>query len=209
MGPAMTDAPDPRHRAPTADRFVLVVGGARSGKSDFAVAAAGRAGGPTTFVATAEPGDDDMARRIARHRRDRPARWALIEEPLDLAAAVATVDDGHHVIIDCLTLWTANLVFAEVTDTDIVAAAETLSRRLAARTGLSLVVSNEVGLGIHPDNDLSRRYRDLLGRVNRTMAAGADRTLFFVAGRAMALADPFDLVAGLPGPRGSAPGRPS
>jgi adenosylcobinamide kinase/adenosylcobinamide-phosphate guanylyltransferase len=175
----------------------LLLGGARSGKSALAVeigTRAARAGQDVVFVATATALDDDMTERIARHRTERPA-WPTIEEPLDLAAALRSVAAGTLVIVDCLTLWVANLMLRGDDDDAIEALASHTAALAAAAT--TVTVSNEVGLGVHPGNDLGRRYRDLLGRVNRAWAAAADRTMFLVAGRAVALRDPWDLFGDL------------
>lgn len=172
----------------------LLLGGARSGKSALAVemgARAAAAGHEVVFIATATALDDDMSERIVRHRAERPA-WPTIEEPHDLAAALRSVSLGSLAIVDCLTLWVSNLMLRGDDDDTI----ETLAFDAAALAGAltTVTVSNEVGLGVHPGNDLGRRYRDLLGRVNRTWAAAVDHTLFLVAGRAVALADPWDLL---------------
>lgn len=180
------------------NRLVVLVGGARSGKSSLAQRlaeeAAARTGAAVTFVATATAGDADMAARIARHQADRPAGWGLVEAPTELAAALAGVDPAATVIVDCLTLWVANLVFADRSDAEIEAETRAVAAALARRSGLSLVVTNEVGLGVHPPTELGRRYQDLLGRVNQLAAAAAGRALLVVAGRALPLADPADLV---------------
>lgn len=180
--------------AVTDDQFLLVVGGARSGKSDFAIEAARRRQRLTTFVATAQAGDADMADRISRHQADRPTSWGLVEEPLALAKAVEAVPADHVIVVDCLTLWAANLMFADRTEAEIVAEATEVATALRRREPLSIVVTNEVGLGVHPETSMGREYRDLLGRVNAAVAAVADTTLFFAAGLAMPLADPFQLL---------------
>lgn len=174
----------------------FLVGGARSGKSRFAVELGRRheaAGGTVSFVATAPRLDDDgdWADRIARHVAERPA-WRTIEEPVDLAAALDAAGDDLA-IVDCLTLWVSNLMYAGHDDAAIAAAAATFAATSQSRPVPTVVVSNEVGLGIHPDNPLGRHFRDLLGTVNQRVAAAADRSLFFVAGRAVALSDPLDL----------------
>jgi adenosylcobinamide kinase / adenosylcobinamide-phosphate guanylyltransferase len=183
-----------------ANRSLLVVGGARSGKSrlaqELAQGAAAELGGGVTFVATATAGDSDMATRIARHQADRPGHWGLVEAPIDLADAVAGTAPDETLVIDCLTLWVANLVFAEHTDAGIEGAAGTLARLVSVRRSPTIVVSNEVGMGVHPPSELGRRYQDLLGRVNQITAAAAGRTLLVVAGRALELQSPAQLVAG-------------
>ena len=157
--------------------LVLYVGGARSGKSRLALERARASAVRVVFIATGEPGDDEMRDRIERHRAERPADWTTIEEPLDVAAALARVPEDATVILDCLSLWVAN---GGGGDGAIGVAAR--------RPGLTLVVTNEVGLGIVPDNALARAYRDDLGRVNAAWAAAADEAYFVVAGRALRLA---------------------
>ena len=180
------------------NRLVVLVGGARSGKSGLAQRlaeeAAARTGAGVTFVATATAGDADMAARIARHQAERPAAWGLIEAPIELAPALAAIDPAATVIVDCLTLWVANLVFAERSDAVVEAEARAVAAALAARPGLSLAVTNEVGLGVHPPTELGRRYQDLLGRVNQAAVAACGRALLVVAGRALPLTDPADLI---------------
>jgi adenosylcobinamide kinase/adenosylcobinamide-phosphate guanylyltransferase/adenosylcobyric acid synthase len=172
----------------------LLIGGARSGKSRLAVELASASGRSVVVVATAEPGDADMAGRIARHRAERPPEWATVEEPIDLAGVLGRVGSEAFVVVDCLTLWVANLVFADRSDDEVLAAAAALASALAARHAPSVVVTNEVGLGVHPDTDLGRRYRDLLGGVNRVVAATAWRSLLMVAGRAIRLDHPHELL---------------
>jgi adenosylcobinamide kinase/adenosylcobinamide-phosphate guanylyltransferase len=162
--------------------LVLLVGGARSGKSRLAVDLARAAGGPVTFVATGEAGDDEMAARIARHREERPPEWTTVEEPRELGRALAAVPPGETAIVDCLSLWVANLDGA-----DVERAGAEAARVARERAGLTVAVTNEVGLGIVPDNALARRYRDDLGRVNAGWAAAADEAWFVVAGRKLRL----------------------
>ena len=166
--------------------FVLLLGGARSGKSALAQQVAARTGRPVTVVATAEAGDDEMAARIERHREARPAAWATVEEPLDLLGAVAGAPAGVFLLVDCLTLWVANLLGGGAGAAEIDSAAAETVRALQARD--SVVVSNEVGLGIVPVNELARRFRDVLGSVNALFAQAADRAVLMVAGRALDLA---------------------
>jgi len=167
--------------------LVLLIGGARSGKSELALRLAGEQGSPVAFLATAQAGDTEMAARIAQHRRERPAAWQTIEEPLRLRETIDQVSDDHCLVIDCLTLWTANALEAFGGDEAQVHAAAA-AHAAAARTGLTVAVTNEVGLGIVPDNALARSYRDLLGRVNAIWAEAADHVYLLVAGRALALA---------------------
>lgn len=174
--------------------YALLIGGARSGKSRLAVELAGASGRPVVFVATAEPGDADMADRIDRHRAERPPEWTTVEEPIELAGVLERVAADAFVVVDCLTLWVANLQFADRSDDETLTVAGALASALAARHAPSVVVTNEVGLGIHPDTDLGRRYRDLLGGVNRAVATDAWRSLLMVAGRAIRLDPPHELL---------------
>ena len=164
--------------------LVLLLGGARSGKSSLAVR---MAGDRATFVATATAGDEEMAERIERHRAERPAGWTTVEEPVTLGSALSAVPDEEPVVVDCLALWVWNLVAASWEEAAIEREAGAVARQAAARGGLTVVVSNEVGLGIVPATPLGREYRDFLGTVNRVFAAEADRALLVVAGRGLEL----------------------
>jgi adenosylcobinamide kinase / adenosylcobinamide-phosphate guanylyltransferase len=173
--------------------LTLLLGGARSGKSALAVELGCRHTGAVTFIATSPPDDDDdLAVRIARHRDERPA-WPTIEEPVDLSGALAVAGDDMA-IVDCLTLWVNNLVQRGDDDESVERLAADVACLAAARRAPTVVVSNEVGLGVHPATGLGRRYRDVLGRVNQRWAAVADRALLVVAGRAVPLADPWTLM---------------
>jgi adenosylcobinamide kinase/adenosylcobinamide-phosphate guanylyltransferase len=171
----------------------LLVGGARSGKSSLAVEIGIRHDGPVVFVATAEAFDDDLAQRIARHRDERPD-WPTIEVPVALADAVAGCDPDALVIVDCLTVWVGNLFHHLPSASQRADAYTAFETALGTRSGPTVVVSNEVGLGLHPDTDLGREYRDELGRLNQRVAAACDRTLLLVAGRALALSDPWEFL---------------
>lgn len=176
--------------------LVLLTGGARSGKSALALRLGSEQGAPVVFLATAQPGDEEMEARIARHRRERPGSWRTIEEPLRLREAIEAVDDDHCLIVDCLTLWTANaLERFDAEDAESRAAAAAAAA--AARPGTTIAVTNEVGLGLVPDSPLGRSYRDLLGRVNAIWAAAADRAFLLVAGRALDLERVDSLAEGL------------
>ena len=174
---------------------MVLLGGARSGKSTYAETLARRHDRAVTYVATAPriDGDDDLEARIARHRADRPSTWATIEEEVDLAGALDRAGDSF-VVIDCLTTWTGNLQFHGRTEAEVLAAADAAIAVAAARSGTTVVVGNEVGMGIVPADELSRWYRDLLGRVNQRWVAAADRALLLVAGRAIALHDADELL---------------
>ncbi len=171
--------------------LTLLIGGARSGKSTLAVQMAERYGTPVTFLATAEPFDDDLRDRIERHRAERPPHWTTVECPVELADAVRVAPAEHFVVIDCLTVWFGNL-FAHHVERD--ASRDALVDALRQRAGHVVVVTNEVGMGIHPDTSMGREYRDELGRLNQMVAAVADTTMLLVAGRAMRLHDPLELL---------------
>jgi adenosyl cobinamide kinase/adenosyl cobinamide phosphate guanylyltransferase len=176
--------------------LVLLIGGARSGKSALALRLARGQRAGVAFLATAQAGDEEMRERVAAHARERPGDWTTIEEPLALTAALAAIDGRDCVIIDCLTLWAANAL--EASDAEAVLEQAAAAARLAAaRDGLTIAVTNEVGLGIVPDNPLGRAYRDLLGRVNAIWAQAARRAYLVVAGRALALAAADELIEGL------------
>ena len=166
--------------------FVFLLGGARSGKSDRAQQLATESGLPVTVIATATAGDDEMIARIQHHRASRPHGWSTIEEPIDLAAAIQSANEGDFVIVDCLTLWVSNLLEAGSAPDAIRTAAEISAAAMADRRGV--VVSNEVGLGIVPANPLARTYRDVLGAVNAGFARCAERSVLMVAGRLLELA---------------------
>jgi adenosylcobinamide kinase/adenosylcobinamide-phosphate guanylyltransferase len=164
-------------------RIRLVLGGARSGKSRHAQALAEACDAPWRFVATAQAFDAEMAERIAHHRADRSADWHTIEAPVALPAAIAAADTGV-LLVDCLTLWTSNLLLA---DADLDAETTALLAALAQARARIVLVSNEVGWGIVPNNALARRFRDVAGRVNQRVAAVADRVDLVVAGLPMRL----------------------
>lgn len=172
----------------TTDVLRLLTGGARSGKSTLATQMAERSNADVVFVATATAGDAEMADRIARHRADRPAHWRTIEEPVDLTAALAGVPPAHTVVIDCLSLWLMNVLDRD--EDEIIAMADEHAAAAAPRPGLTLAVTNEVGSGIVPAEPYTRRYRDLLGRVNATWSIAAEEAYLVVAGRPLQLGDP-------------------
>ena len=168
----------------------LVLGGARSGKSRYAVEQAAQSGVRVVFLATARALDGDMAARIARHRAERPAGWITLEEPQDLVAACRRAATAHDLIlVDCATVWVANLMERGDDDTAVLAAAEDVAKLQRERVVSLLLISNEVGEGVHPSTELGRRYRDLLGSVNQRLAAAADRVTLMVAGIPVAVKD--------------------
>lgn len=159
--------------------IIFVTGGARSGKSRLAEARARGFGGVPVYIATAEALDEEMAARIARHRAERGPGWITREAPLDLPAALAATEGQGARLIDCLTLWLSNLLHH---GHDWEAEAERLTAALAAARSPVVLVSNEVGLGIVPENALARRFRDAAGIVNQKVAAVADEVILAVAG---------------------------
>lgn len=165
----------------------LLLGGARSGKSTLAVKRARATGLPVVFVATAEALDSEMRARIARHRAERDSAWVTVESPLDVAGPQAEADADACVVVDCLSLWTANLLQRGAGEDELVALAADAAGLAAARPGPTIAVSNEVGMGVVPAYELGRRYRDALGRVNAAWAERAAEAALVVAGRTLAL----------------------
>ena len=174
--------------------LTFLLGGARSGKSTLAVQMAQRQPLPVGFIATAEPFDDDLRERIDRHRLERPSHWITVECPIELAGAVRAVADDHFLIVDCITIWLANL-FAHLIDrSEISRSVVEFNEAMMERRGPTVVVSNEVGMGVHPETALGREYRDELGRTNQLIATTADTTLLLVAGQAIRLEDPWEFL---------------
>lgn len=167
--------------------LTFLTGGARSGKSARAVLMATASEREVTFVATAQARDTEMADRIRLHRAERPADWATVEAPLELAPVIATLGVGSVGIIDCLSLWVSNLLERGDAAPQVEAAATLVATACAASAADWIVVSNEVGMGLVPMHPLSRDYRDLLGRVNATFSGSAELAQFLVAGRALTL----------------------
>jgi adenosyl cobinamide kinase/adenosyl cobinamide phosphate guanylyltransferase len=165
----------------------LLLGGARSGKSALALRRARASGRPLLFVATAEARDREMTERIARHRAEREADWAVREAPLDVAGAVAGAPPDACMVVDCLSLWVANLMERGDGDDAIAELASETGRLAAARRATTIAVSNEVGMGVVPASERGRRYRDLLGRVNTIWADHSSEVVLVVAGRPLAL----------------------
>jgi adenosylcobinamide kinase / adenosylcobinamide-phosphate guanylyltransferase len=162
--------------------IILITGGARSGKSIHAEARAKTFAGKPVYVATAEALDAEMRERIAGHRARRGGDWIEHETPLELVAALNATDGGGARLVDCLTLWLSNLVLAE---RDWSKETERLTESLRAQKSPVVLVSNEVGLGIVPDNALARQFRDAAGTMNQTIARAADEVEFVVAGLPM------------------------
>ncbi|KXF76920.1 adenosylcobinamide kinase/adenosylcobinamide phosphate guanyltransferase [Paramesorhizobium deserti] len=161
-------------------KTIFVLGGARSGKSAFAERLVEQSGLDAVYIATGQAYDDEMRERIAVHKERRGLVWATVEEPLDLTGALqAHAGEGRAVLVDCLTLWLTNLMMVE---RDIAAETARLASMIPELPGTVLFVSNEVGLGIVPDNAIAREFRDHAGRLNQAVAAAADEVYFIAAG---------------------------
>jgi adenosylcobinamide kinase/adenosylcobinamide-phosphate guanylyltransferase len=168
-------------------RRVLVLGGARSGKSAHAEALGAAHGGPLTYIATAQALDAEMRERIACHRARRGGSWRTLEAPVDLEAALAAAaGPGRFVLVDCITLWLSNLMHAHA---DAEASVERLCAALCDLAGTIVLVSNEVGLGIVPDNALARSYADQAGLMNQNVATAAGKVVLMSAGLPQILKD--------------------
>lgn len=165
-------------------RLTLVIGGARSGKTALAERLVRGTGLPSTVIVTAEIWDAEMQARVDAHRAARGHGWDLIEAPQDLPARIAGLTPGGAVLVDCITLWLTNRMLAEA---DLAAETLALVDALSAAPGPLVVVTNEVGLSIVPENALARRFRDEQGRVNQQIAKAADLVLGVMAGLPFAL----------------------
>jgi adenosylcobinamide kinase / adenosylcobinamide-phosphate guanylyltransferase len=169
--------------------IVLITGGGRSGKSSFALRTAAALPGPRLFIATCPVTDDEMRERVRRHQAERRTlAFDTVEQETDLAGAVARAERQPTVLVDCLTLWINNLMYEEekggpeITETSIAERCRELLAASRSHAGTVLFVTNEVGMGIIPDNALARRFRDLAGRCNATLAADADQVWLCVCG---------------------------
>ena len=165
-------------------RLTLVTGGARSGKSRYAESLIAASPPPWLYVATAQADDAEMAARIAAHQARRGSDWKIIEVPYDLAGAFSSVPAATAVLVDCLTLWLSNCMLA---DANLDEESNRLADALARHPGRIVLVTNEVGSGIVPDNALARRFQDQQGRLNQRIAALADRVVLVVAGLPLVL----------------------
>ncbi|KMO19405.1 bifunctional adenosylcobinamide kinase/adenosylcobinamide-phosphate guanylyltransferase [Methylobacterium platani] len=165
--------------------MTLVLGGARSGKSRYAEGLIEAQPGPWRYLATAQGWDDEMRARIAQHRARRPPPWETVDAPRDLASAIRQAPAGRPVLVDCLTLWLTNAMLDEAAD--LAAEVDGLVEACRAAAGPLVLVSNEVGLSIVPENALARRFRDEAGRLHQRLAAIADRAVLVVAGLPMIL----------------------
>ena len=169
-------------------RVVLVTGGCRSGKSAYAQGLAESLPGPHVYVATCPVIDEEMRRRVEKHRQARADSWRTLEETLALGEAIASAADRAVVLVDCLTLWINNLMYqaqqqgAEVSEEQVAGHCRDVLAACRRRAGTAVFVTNEVGMGIVPDNAQARRYRDLVGRCNLTIAAQADAVVIVACG---------------------------
>lgn len=183
------------------NKIILILGGARSGKSNFAEELALELGGPVIYIATAEARDPEMAQRIARHQASRPAAWKTIEAPLELAKAIRSSNGANVILVDCITLYLTNLLMQELGpmgESENPAIASGLEIKIQTQIAeliqaaqespaLVILVANEVGLGLVPPYTLGRFFRDLAGRANREIAAAADKVFLLTAGTAVEL----------------------
>jgi len=168
-------------------RIILIGGGARSGKSRFALARARRLGSRRAFVATAEPVDAEMAARIAEHARERGSDFETVEEPLDLPAALARSAGFDVVVVDCVTVWLANRLLCGDAERDVLDAVDDLVARVERRERHFVLVSNEVGMGLVPETPLGRAFRDVTGRAHQRIARVADDLYFAILGTILRL----------------------
>ena len=163
------------------EKIIFITGGARSGKSSFAVAEASRINGRKAYIATAEALDEEMRQRIENHKRQRGDEWDTYEEPIRIADVIKKTEGKYSVIvIDCLTLWLSNVMNSGL---DIKAEIECLiSSLLTPYSSLMYIVSNEVGMGIVPENEMARKFRDMAGILNQKIAEVSDRVYMVIAG---------------------------
>lgn len=164
--------------------LTLIIGGAASGKSDFAEGLVTASGNSRIYLATAQAHDSEMAAKINRHQKTRGAGWRTIEAPLDLSNALGSASAGDVVLLDCATLWLTNQLMAEA---DLQIAQSTLLTSLTSCKAPVVVVSNEVGTGIVPENALARKFREAQGRLNQRLAAQSDLAVTVIAGLPMVL----------------------
>ena len=168
----------------------LILGGARSGKSRHALAQARQSAGPAVFLATAQALDGQMKARIARHQAERSRGFTTVEEPFDIVSACRRLAGRYELaLLDCLTLWVSNRLLRGDGDDAILTEADALATLMAERLLSLVLVSNEVGEGVHPPTEVGQRFRDLLGSVNQRVAAGADRVTLMVAGIPLSIKD--------------------
>jgi adenosylcobinamide kinase/adenosylcobinamide-phosphate guanylyltransferase len=171
------------HRIIMSNKIYFITGGARSGKSAFAEKLASGLTGRRAFLATAQALDPEMAAKIEKHRRDRGIAWDTFEEPLAVSDLLVKLSGRYEVVLlDCLTLWLSNVMAHTEGDSAVTSRAEELVAAIRGFEGVCIIVSNEVGLGIVPDNPLARKFRDLAGMLNQQVARAADEVYFTAAG---------------------------
>jgi len=162
--------------------LILIGGGVRSGKSGFAHRLALRLGDRRAYIATAEARDEEMRARIERHRAERGDAFATVEEPIELARALAGAEGAEVVVVDCLTLWLSNLLGAGESDDRILARVDQVVGAVAGGSATAIVVTNEVGMGVVPPSELGRRFRDVAGFAHQRLSAAADEIYWAVLG---------------------------
>lgn len=168
-------------------KITFIVGGARSGKSSYAIALAAKAK-KAAFIATCEALDDEMAGRIKKHKQERPKHWVTFEVPLKVSAVIRKIPSGYDfILIDCLTLLVSNLLLKKLKAKQIEKEIVSILNALKKHKGASAIVSNEVGLGIVPDSKLGREFRDIAGRINKIVAERSARVVFMVAGMPLSI----------------------
>lgn len=163
-------------------KLIFITGGARSGKSQHATKLAEKIGDKVAFVATCVPSDDEMKKRVKRHRSLRPKGWKTIEKPVKVASALKDLDGFDAVIIDCITLFLTNLMMEEMSDEEILSKVTNLAQVAKEADFTVVIVSNEVGSGIVPANEMGRRFRDLAGLANQIIAQSADEVYLTISG---------------------------
>ncbi len=176
-------------------KIIFILGGARSGKSNYAVNLAKSRGKRVVFIATCIPADSEMKQRVELHKKSRPATWRLVEEAVDIDSALRKAKTGcDAILIDCMGLFISNLMAVESSDKKIEEKVRQVIGQIKKSASDVIVVSNEVGMGIVPDNPLARRFRDLLGRVNQMIAKEADKVIMMYAGIATVIKGEKDAV---------------
>lgn len=161
---------------------ILILGGARSGKSAYALELAASFSRDKVFIATAEALDDEMRARIEKHKAYRSSSWTTVEEPTEIIEVIAKNKEASLILIDCVTLWLTNLMEKGLTDADILKEVSWLSSAIKETLGAVIIVSNEVGHSLVSENPLGRRFTDLSGRANQKLAKAADEVYFITAG---------------------------
>lgn len=164
-------------------KLILIIGGVRSGKSDYAQKLASKSKKPVIYVATGEALDEEMKKRIEKHRKKRADNWKTIEEPKNVDKVILNLKEKKHLIlIDCLTLLISNLILANLKEKEILKKVRNLLKVLKDKQFETVIVSNEVGMGVVPAHKLGRNFRDVAGRINQIIAQRADEVYFMISG---------------------------